>query len=250
MNIDVRAHERILVALDVDTLDEADSLILSTAADVGGFKVGRQLMMSVGPPMALAYVQERGGRVFLDGKEHDIPETVAKTVRVATRMRPFMMNLHALGGFEMMRKAKLTLDEEAQILGMSMMQKPLLIAVTILTSQDRASLTQVGSSPNLSVPTIVGMLAELAKEAGLDGVVASPQETSLIRERCGDDFVIVTPGIREKDAKADDQKRTATAGDAIQMGATYLVIGRPITKAANPRDAARRFAEEVDAIKV
>jgi orotidine-5'-phosphate decarboxylase len=250
MNIDVRAHERILVALDVDTLDAADELIRSTAADVGGFKVGRQLMMSAGAPQALEYVQAHGGRCFLDGKEHDIPETVDQTVRVATRLRPFMMNLHALGGFEMMQRAKRALDEEAQVMGMSMMQKPLIIAVTILTSQDRASLTQLGFSPNLPISTIVGMLAELAKDAGLDGVVASPQETSAIRERCGDDFVIVTPGIRAADAPPDDQKRTATAAEAIQMGATYLVIGRPIAKAANPRDAARRFAEEVDSVKV
>lgn len=244
----MRASDSILVALDVDDLTSADWLIRSTADYTGGCKVGKQLMYSEGPSEVVRFVRERGGKVFMDGKEHDIPETVAKTLRVATRMRPLMFNVHALGGFEMMRAARLAVDEEAA--KQPTVPKPLLIAVTILTSQDMPSLVQIGMDPSSGMIHKVTELAMLAKQAGLDGVVCSPQEIMPVRLECGDDFVIVSAGIRAKNAKPDDQKRTATAAEAIEMGATYLVIGRPITKAADPGLAARMIADEVDAVRV
>jgi orotidine-5'-phosphate decarboxylase len=228
----------ILVALDVDTVEEAVALADRLRGLVGGFKVGSRLFTSRGPAFVEQMV-ERGDRVFLDLKFHDIPNTVAGAVAAATRLGVWMVNVHASGGDAMMRAAKAASVEEAARAGRA---APLVIAVTVLTSLDQAALTGIGI--DVPVPDHVRRLASLAKSAGLDGVVASPQEVAFIRETCGPEFAIVTPGIRSATDEKADQRRTLSAGDAMAVGASYLVVGRPIIAAADPREAAIRMAGE------
>jgi orotidine-5'-phosphate decarboxylase len=228
----------ILVALDVDTVEEAVALADQLRGIVGGFKIGSRLFTSRGP----AFVEQmvaRGDRVFLDLKFHDIPNTVAGAVAAATRLGIWMVNVHASGGDTMMRSAKAAAVEEAARAGRT---APLVIAVTVLTSFDQAALDGIGIGA--PVPDQVRRLARLASSAGLDGVVASPREIGLIRDACGPAFAIVTPGIRSAADDKGDQRRTLSAGDALAAGATYLVVGRPILAAADPREAARRLAGE------
>lgn len=228
----------ILVALDVDTVEEAVALADRLRGLVGGFKVGSRLFTSRGPAFVEQMV-ERGDRVFLDLKFHDIPNTVAGAVAAATRLGVWMVNVHASGGDAMMRAAKAASVEEAARAGRA---APLVIAVTVLTSLDQAALTGIGI--DVPVPDHVRRLASLAKSAGLDGVVASPQEVAFIRETCGPEFAIVTPGIRSTTDEKADQRRTLSAGEAIAAGASYLVVGRPIIAAADPKEAAIRMAGE------
>lgn len=230
--------EQLLVALDVDTIDQARNLANSLRGRVGGFKIGSRLFTANGP----AFVEElvgRGDRVFLDLKFHDIPNTVAGAVAAATRLGVWMVNVHAGGGLDMMRAARQAADEEA---ARGSAGPPLVIGVTVLTSFSQAGLAATGVS--VPVPDQVRRLALLAQEAGLDGVVASPQEIGLIREACDPRFAIVTPGIRGEDDAKGDQNRTASASGALGAGATYIVVGRPIIAAADPRAAAQRIAEE------
>lgn len=227
----------ILVALDVDTVDEAVALADRLRGVVGGFKIGSRLFTSRGP----AFVEQmvaRGDRVFLDLKFHDIPNTVAGAVAAATRLGVWMVNVHAAGGETMMRAAKAAAVEEAARTGQT---TPLVIAVTVLTSFDQATLAGVGIET--PVTEQVKRLARLTQRAGLDGVVASPQEIGLIRDVCGSAFAIVTPGIRGASDEKGDQRRTLSAADALAAGASYLVVGRPIIAAADPRSAAERLAE-------
>jgi orotidine-5'-phosphate decarboxylase len=177
--------------------------------------------------------------VFLDLKFHDIPNTVAGAVAAATRLGVWMLNVHASGGSVMMRAARAAADEEA---ARRAQRPPLVIAVTMLTSLDQRALTEIGLQA--SVADQVGRLAALAESAGLDGVVASPQEIEIIRRRCGGAFAIVTPGIRGAADRRGDQSRTLSAADALAAGANYLVVGRPIIEAADPRAAAERIAAE------
>lgn len=228
--------DQLLVALDVDTVDQARLLASQLRGAVGGFKIGSRLFTSEGP----AFVEElasRGDRVFLDLKFHDIPNTVAGAAAAATRLGVWMMNVHASGGFAMMRAARAAVDEEAARRSRT---APLLIAVTMLTSLDQPALAEIGVEAN--VADQVGRLAALTESAGLDGVVASPHEIETIRRRCGRQFVIVTPGIRGADDQRGDQSRTLSAAGALAAGATYLVVGRPIIAAADPRAAAERIA--------
>ena len=230
--------DQLLVALDVDTAAEARVLADRLRGAVGGFKIGNRLFTSEGP----AFVEElasRGDRVFLDLKFHDIPNTVAGAVAAATRLGVWMLNVHASGGSAMMRAARTAADEEA---ARRSRPAPLLIAVTMLTSLDQQELTEIGLSA--SVADQVGRLAALTESAGLDGVVASPHEIEIIRRRCDRRFVIVTPGIRGAGDQRGDQTRTLSAADALAAGATYLVVGRPIIAAANPRAAAEKIAAE------
>ena len=229
----------ILVALDVGTAGEANALADRLRGTVGGFKIGKQLFTSEGPSIVKDLVS-RGDRVFLDLKFHDIPNTVAGAVRSAARLGVWMLNVHASGGLDMMKAARAAADEESARIGG---EAPLVIGVTVLTSLTGAHLNDIGIGG--SVEAQVRRLASLTKKAGLDGVVASPLEISVVREACGRDFLIVTPGIRGAGDAKGDQARTMGAAEGIEAGASYLVVGRPITGAADPRAAAERFASEI-----
>lgn len=228
---------RILVALDVDSAAQAATLADTLRGTVGGFKIGKQLFTAEGPSMVRA-LAERGDRVFLDLKFHDIPNTVAGAVASAVSTGAWMVNVHASGGRKMMEAAAAAATTAAQKSGRT---RPLVIGVTVLTSLDQAQLRETGV--NAAVLDHVVHLATLAKTSGLDGVVASPQEITAIREACGPDFLIVTPGIRPAgNGKPDDQARTMGPAEAVAVGASYLVIGRPITAASDPRVAAQNIA--------
>jgi orotidine-5'-phosphate decarboxylase len=230
---------RILVALDVQSADAALALADELRGDVAGLKIGSELFTAAGPDIVRQMVA-RGDRVFLDLKFHDIPNTVAGAVRSAVQLGVWMLNVHASGGRPMMEAARRAADEHLPPGAM----RPLVIAVTALTSLDAATLASVGVAAT-PLDHVV-RLAALAQESGLDGVVASPQETAAIRRTCGPDFVIVTPGIRGGSAATgpDDQQRTATPAGAVDAGSSYLVVGRPITAASDRRSAARSIASE------
>src|SRR3954454_2410317 len=228
--------DQLIVALDVDTVAEARALANTLRGWVGGFKIGRRVFTSEGP----AFVRElagRGARVFLDLKFHDIPNTVAGAAAAATRLGVWMLNVHASGGADMMRAARAAADDEA---ARRDMQPPLVIAVTVLTSMDQRTLGEAGVTTPIDEQ--VRRLALLAQSAALDGVVASPHEIATIRQACDPRFAIVTPGIRGAADPKDDQQRTATAAAALGAGASYLVVGRPIIAAADPRAAAEQMA--------
>jgi orotidine-5'-phosphate decarboxylase len=242
-------RDRIFVALDVETLDDASALLDRLDGAVTGVKIGSQLFTAAGPA-AVELVHKRGYRVFLDLKFHDIPNTVAGAVRGATRLGVFMLNVHASGGASMMRAAAEAAAQAARDFGVA---RPVCLAVTVLTSLDRRALERELGVP-ASVDAHVLRLAELAREAGLDGCVASPQEIGRVRLALGSRFAIVTPGIRPAPAapdsgapaSRDDQKRVATPRMALAAGADYLVIGRPITGAPDPRAAAAAIVAELE----
>ncbi|MBN2645510.1 MAG: orotidine-5'-phosphate decarboxylase [Desulfuromonadaceae bacterium] len=233
--------ERLIFALDVETFDEAQSWVERLQGEVGLFKVGKQLFTRCGPQV-VEMVRAAGGEVFLDLKYHDIPNTVAKAAVEATRLGVRMFNVHALGGFSMMR----TMAEEVEALcDAEGLARPILLAVTILTSSTEEDLRRVGIER--PVAEMVPLLASLAQQAGLDGVVASAQEMTLVRQACGRDFLVVTPGVRPATAALDDQQRVMTPGAAIAAGADYLVVGRPIARAQDPVAAARAIVAEMAA---
>ena len=236
--------DQLLVALDVDTATDARALADRLRGAVGGFKIGSRLFTAEGPRFVEELVS-RGDRVFLDLKFHDIPNTVAGAVSAATRLGAWMVNVHASGGSAMMRAAREAAHEQA---ARQASRAPLVIAVTVLTSLSEQTIGEIGLRNGIAAH--VERLAALTESAGLDGVVASPQEVALIRRRCGKGFAIVTPGIRGASDQAGDQRRTMTAADALTAGATYLVVGRPIIGAADPRAAAERLAVECRAAQV
>jgi orotidine-5'-phosphate decarboxylase len=236
--MDLIVKDLIFVALDVETRDSALKLADTLRGAVGGYKIGSRLFTAEGPSMVRA-LTERGDKVFLDLKFHDIPNTVAQAAAAAAGLGVAMFNVHAGGGTAMMRAAREAADEAAAKRGVA---APLVIAVTVLTSMNQQTLREIGVVIELRDQVL--RLAELTREAGLDGVVASPQETAAIRHRCGRDFTIVTPGIRGGTAgpAKNDQERTMTPPEAIAAGATYLVVGRPIIAAPDPLAAALAIA--------
>lgn len=234
--VECKPGERIIVALDVPELDAALDLAERLAPVVGAVKVGLELFNAEGP-RALTALAATGARVFYDAKLHDIPNTVAGALRAALAWRPWMINVHASGGSAMLRAA-------AEAAGSAGEHRPLVIAVTLLTS---LSPEQVRDELGVARPASeqVVALARLAQDSGLDGVVASPLEAAAIRAACGPAFVIVTPGVRPAGAALGDQQRAATPRAARAAGADYLVVGRPITAAEDPVAAARMIAEEL-----
>ncbi len=239
---------RIIVALDVESAERAIDLADELRGAVGAVKVGKQLFTAAGPEV-VRRLAERGHRVFLDLKYHDIPNTVAGAAVEATRLNVWLFDVHASGGLDMMRAARDASREAAARLGVEV---PRVIGITVLTSFDQAALDAIGVTR--AVADQVDALAALAGRAGLDGVVASPREVRRLREQFGPDFLLITPGIRAAEAPAlrppegarkDDQVRTLTPIDAINAGASYIVVGRPIIAAADPRRSAEEMAASI-----
>ncbi len=235
----MNANNRLIIALDVDSGEKALGLVKKLKSDVKFFKVGLELFGSCGPRI-VQDIKRSGCEVFLDLKFHDIPTTVAKAAVSVTGLGAYMFNVHALGGYDMMKRCGDAVKAEAARLKIT---RPKVIAVTVLTSMDQASLGKVGVGCNIQDEVV--NLARLAKDAGLDGVVASPEEARMIRDDAGDDFIIVTPGVRPSWAATDDQKRIATPKDAVSGGADFIVVGRPITAANDPAEAARKILREI-----
>ena len=230
----------IIVALDVPAADTALKLAEQLAPVSGGFKIGSELFTSAGPDI-VKKIRERGSLVFLDLKFHDIPNTVAKAVAAAIRLDVQMLTVHASGGGEMLKAAEDAAQETAWKLGRT---PPLVLAVTVLTSLDAGALREVGLDVNMDYQ--VRRLANVATKAGLRGLVCSPQEVAKLRQIIPPATKLVTPGVRTGAEKADDQKRTLTPREAIKAGADWLVIGRPIYAAENPRAAAEKILESLN----
>ncbi|WP_114638053.1 orotidine-5'-phosphate decarboxylase [Desulfolucanica intricata] len=239
----MRPQERLIVALDVDSLEKAKQLVEILAPHVGAFKVGMQLYNSVGPEI-IYKLKEFGTDLFIDLKLHDIPNTVAQASRVLTAHGANILNVHAAGGSEMMRAAALAVREEASDKDIP---KPLVIAVTVLTSISQVAFNkEIGFTGEIQERVVAW--ARLAQDAGLDGVVASPWEISAIRQACGREFVIITPGIRPVGGDIHDQKRVMTPKEAVAAGATYIVVGRPITGSLDPVEAAKYIVNEISMV--
>jgi len=237
-------RERLIVALDLDDLELATELVRSLAREVGMFKIGKQLFTHAGP-QAVRLIQDLGGEIFLDLKFHDIPNTVAKAAIEATRLGVKMFNVHASGSLEMMR---FTVKEVERVSRQQKLRRPIMLGVTVLTSLGQEDLQRLGVEHKIADQVV--RLALLTKEAGMDGVVASPHEVADIRQACGQRFVIVTPGIRPADSQRNDQQRVMTPGHAVRAGVDYIVVGRPILEARNPVIAARGIVAEMeDALK-
>jgi len=230
---------RIIVALDVGSGAEALALVRELR-DVEIFKVGFRLFTAEGPAL-LNEIKKLGRKAFLDLKLHDIPHTVAETVRVAVKYGIHMLTLHASGGREMMERAAEAAAVEAEKEGR---QRPLLLGVTVLTSLKSDELREIGIVPDVASQVL--RLAELARKAGMDGLVCSSQEIEIVKKEIGKDFLVVVPGIRPSWAEPGDQKRIMTPSLALQKGADYLVIGRPIIEAASPYQAFRKIIEELN----
>lgn len=227
--------KKIIVALDFDNLDAALALAKQLNPEQCRLKVGKELFTCCGPRIVEA-LHELGFDVFLDLKFHDIPNTVAKAVKAAAELGVWMVNVHASGGLEMMKAARAALEPYGE-------NRPLLIAVTVLTSMSSEELSQIGyqNSAELQVQHLAG----LVQQAGLDGVVCSSQEASALKARFGKGFLLITPGIRPANAEVGDQKRIMTPAKALEAGSDYLVIGRPITMASSPLNALAEIAEEI-----
>ena len=234
------ARDRLICALDFPTFDEAKALVEELGDAVTFYKVGMELFYGAGPDI-IRYLKEKDKKVFLDLKLQDIPNTVAHSLAVLTRLGADIMNVHAVGGPKMMAEGMKAVKEAAAELGRP---APKVIAVTVLTSMDEAQWKPLNYARPIGEEVLD--LAALTKESGLDGVVASPREAAGIRERCGKDFLIVTPGVRPAWAASNDQSRIATPAAAIGNGSTHLVVGRPITRAENKQEAVRKILEEME----
>ncbi len=234
-----RARRRLIFALDVGSLREAGEYVRALQDVVGMFKVGKQLFLKTGPRI-IKYLHERGGEVFLDLKFHDIPQTVARASIEATRLGVAMFNLHASGSYEMMNR---TVTDVHRVCRSERLRRPRILAVTVLTSLTAKDLKTIGVSA--PVEDQVVRLAMLAERAGMDGVVASPLEIAPIRQACGRRFLIVAPGIRSQTEEAGDQRRVLGAADAIAAGADFVVVGRPIRDADDPRAQADTVIDQI-----
>ena len=234
------AKKRLIVALDVDTAEQAESLVRQLAPWAGMFKVGMQLFYSAGPDV-VKRLKDQGLKVFLDLKLHDIPNTVAQAARALTGLGADILNVHAAGCLSMMRAAGQAVADRA---GQLQIPAPMVIAVTVLTSIDQTVFNREMGQPG-EIKERVKAWARLTQEAGLAGVVASPRETGLIREVCGPDFAVITPGIRPAWSVSGDQRRVLSPAEALALGSSYLVVGRPITAAADPAEAARKVLAEM-----
>ncbi|MBL7084793.1 MAG: orotidine-5'-phosphate decarboxylase [Candidatus Omnitrophica bacterium] len=227
-------NNKLIVALDTDDLKVVRQLVDKLKPLVRIFKVGAQLFTACGPAV-LQLIQEKGANVFLDLKFHDIPNTVSHSVEAACRYNPLMLTVHTLGGSQMLQAAVAARNQTGA--------KTKILGVTILTSLDKAALEEIGLSASVNEEVLC--LTQMAKACGLDGIVASPQETAILRQSLGEDFIIVTPGIRPAGPMRDDQRRTMQAKEAIAVGADYLVVGRPITQAPDPLTAVEKMLEEM-----
>lgn len=234
----MRGDSPIIVALDVGDKERALRLVDELKDLARGFKVGLELVHRVGLGI-IREIRERGGYVFYDGKFNDIPHTVAQAARACLPLGVWMLDVHSFGGRKMMEEAVKAVKEEGEKLGI---EPPLVLAITVLTSLDEEGLREIGIYSNSE--ELVGRLSLLAKESGCDGVVASPREIEIIRERCGEDFLVVCPGIR-LDGDIGDHKRFATPREALERGANYLVIGRPILSAISPQQAFLDILESI-----
>lgn len=237
------ADERLIAALDFHTMEDVQKLVAELGDSVSYYKVGMELFYSVGAPV-VTWLRQQGKDVFLDLKLHDIPNTAAGGICSLMRLGATMLNVHASGGYTMMKTAADRMHADADKLGIKC---PKLIAVTVLTSINQEDWEGLGQA--IQIKSAVVRYAKLAKKAGLDGVVASAQESALIREACGDDFLIVTPGIRPLGSEVNDQSRIATPANALRDGSTHLVIGRPIHAAADPKAAALNIIKEMENVK-
>jgi len=236
------APAKLILALDVETFEEARQIVDDLGDAVEIFKIGSQMFTALGP-FVTRYLQSKGKKVFLDLKFHDIPNTVASAVKSAVSLSVspakdphfaplYMLTVHTVGGKEMLEAAARAAREHAKVLGV---ERPLIVGVTVLTS----------AAKEANLESLVLERAKLAKQSGLDGVVASVEEAAMIRRELGPDFIIVTPGIRPADTSVDDQKRVATPQKAIEQGSNFLVVGRPILQATSPRDAALKILDDI-----
>jgi orotidine-5'-phosphate decarboxylase len=239
-----RAQKRLIFALDVGSLREAGEYVRTLSDSVGMFKVGKQLFLRTGPRI-IEYIRDRGGEVFLDLKFHDIPQTVARASVEATRLGVAMFNVHASGSTEMMKQS---VEAVRRVCRTEKLRRPKMLAVTVLTSLSAQDLETIGVTAPVADQVV--RLAELAERAGMDGVVASPLEIARIRRVCSSRFLIVTPGIRRETDERGDQQRTTGASEAVARGADFVVVGRPIRDADDPKAAAEEIIEEIlDGIK-
>src|SRR3989338_1493851 len=239
----MNAKNKLIFALDVESLKEAEEWVLRLKDYVGIFKVGKELFTKCGPKV-VEKILGHGAKVFLDLKFHDIPTTVAKAGIQAARLGVSIFNVHALGGREMMKRG---VKDGGNVCEKEKITYPLIIAVTILTSLSNEELKELGIiNPVLDEVTV---LAKIAKDSGLGGVVCSPKEISIIKNECGRNFKVITPGIRGKNFPPDDQKRTATASEAVISGSDFIVVGRPIRNASDPARAAREILEEIESVQ-
>ncbi|MBQ9320102.1 MAG: orotidine-5'-phosphate decarboxylase [Acidaminococcaceae bacterium] len=238
----MQSDPRLIAALDFPTVEAAKKAVEEIGDAVAYYKVGMELYYAAGNDM-IRFLKEHDKKVFLDLKLQDIPNTVASALKVEARLGVDMINVHAVGGKKMMEAAAKAVKETAEELGV---ERPKLIAVTILTSMDEEQFADLNYKN--TIPEQVVALAKLAKAAGLDGVVASPKEAAAIREACGPDFLIVTPGVRPAGSALDDQSRVTTPAQAFANGSTHIVVGRPIMKAEDRKQAARAIVEEIKTI--
>jgi orotidine-5'-phosphate decarboxylase len=232
--------ERLIVALDMPTTEQVMKAVDTLGDTVGYYKIGMESFYGMGHTV-LAQMASRNKRIFLDLKLHDIPNTVARSIKALCQFSPAMTTLHAAGGPKMLKAAVEAADEWS---AQSNRPRPKLVAITVLTSLGEQEWAAMGHQKNIRESAL--RLSMMCREAGIDGVVASPQEAASIRALCGNDFLIVTPGIRPLNQEHGDQTRTATPAEALKAGSDYLVVGRPILAAPDPQAAAKAILQEMD----